>query len=146
VSVANGEAPSAASAAYARGDYVTAARLLRARAERGNAAAQAKLGFMYAYGFGVPQSYDIAADLYARAAEQGNSTAQYLLGLMYDKGFGVHRDPVLAFKWLNLATAGAAPGQRENYAKLRDAVASKLTRAQLEEGQTLSVEWRPIRR
>ncbi len=44
-----------AKAAYDRGDYATALRLLRPLAELGNAAAQHYLGKMYADGMGVPQ-------------------------------------------------------------------------------------------
>jgi TPR repeat protein len=39
-----------AAAAYARGDYVTVAKLLRPLADQGNAAAQANVGLMYATG------------------------------------------------------------------------------------------------
>lgn len=138
---AKAQSLSAANAAFARGDYATSARLLRAQAQRGNALAQARLGFIYANGFGVPQSYDVAVDLYTRAAEQGNPTAQYLLGLMYDKGLGVGQNVILAFKWLNLAAAGASRRERDYYIKLRDAVASKMTQAQLEEGQSLAIAW-----
>ena len=53
-------------------------------AQRGDARAQAILGFMYANGRGVPQSYDTAVDWYVRSAEQGDPTGQYLLGLMYE--------------------------------------------------------------
>ena len=43
------------SAAYVKGDYVTANRLLRPIAEQGVALAQLILGVMYADGLGVPQ-------------------------------------------------------------------------------------------
>lgn len=131
----------AANAAYARGDFVTASRLLSVQAQRGNAAAQARLGFMYANGLGVPQSYVVAVDLYVRAAEQGNPTAQYFLGLMYDKGLGVGQNVILAYKWLNLAAGAASEPERDRYIKVREAVASKMTPAQFDEGQALSVAW-----
>jgi TPR repeat protein len=127
----------------ARGDYVTAARRIIPLAQRGDAHAQAMLGFMYATGQGVPQSYDVAVDWYLQAAEQGEPTAQYLLGLMYDKGFGVTQNVILAYKWLNLAAAHAPPPNREYFLRLRDAVASKMTRAQLDVGQELALEFMP---
>ena len=94
-------------AAFARGDYVRAAGILLPLAERGNARAQAMVGFMYATGQGVPQSYDAAGYWYRLAAEQGDVTAQYLLGLAYDKGQGVPLDEVAAYKWLYLAASRA---------------------------------------
>ncbi len=44
-------------AAYNRGDYATALRLLGPLAEQGNAGAQLHLGQMYAQGEGVAQDY-----------------------------------------------------------------------------------------
>jgi TPR repeat protein len=115
------------------------------RAKRGNAHAQAVLGFMYANGRGVPQSYDLAVDWYGRAAEQGDADGQYLLGLMYDKGFGVNMDVVMAHKWLNLAAAHAPPHMREAFLKMRDAVGTKMTRAQIDLAHKLAVDFLPHR-
>lgn len=114
-------------------------------ARGGDARAQTVLGFMYATGRGVPQNFERAVDWYRRAAEQGDPTAQYLLGLMYDKGQGVQRDWVLAHKWLILAAAKATGRQREYYARIRDAVAFKLTSEQISEAQYLAAQWRPTR-
>jgi TPR repeat protein len=141
ISFAHAGTLDAGKAAYARGDYVGAARLLMPQAERGNAGAQALLGFMYANGQGVPQGYDAATYWYRLAAEQGNTTAQYLLGLMYDKGFGVPPNEVAAHMWLNLATAHAPQRNREYYLRLRDAVASKMTSGQIAQAQALAQEW-----
>src|SRR6516225_1287793 len=123
------------------GDPSTAIRRIGPMARRGNAHAEALLGYMYQHGLGVPQSWPAAVDYYLLAAEQGDPTGQYLLGLMYDKGFGVSRDVVQAYKWLNLAAAHGPPGNREYFLRLRDAVASKMTRAQLDLGQQLALEW-----
>ncbi len=131
--------------AYDRGDYVRAAKELSQLAHRGNARAQAALGFMYEHGFGVPQAYEEATALYSRAAAQGDATAQYLLGLSYDKGHGLPQNYVLAYKWLALAAAHAPKGQRDYYLRLRDAVASKLTPNQIADGQRLALFWAPAR-
>ncbi|MGO9358012.1 MAG: tetratricopeptide repeat protein [Xanthobacteraceae bacterium] len=112
-------------------------------ARYGNAAAATRLGFDYANGIGVPQSYEVAVDLYLRAAEQGDSRAQYLLGLMYDKGLGVPRDFILAHKWLNLAAGHASRRDRENFTKIRNAVAFKMSPEQIITAQRLAVEWVP---
>jgi uncharacterized protein len=114
-------------------------------ARLGDAHAQTVLGFMYATGRGLPQNFERAVDWYSRAAEQGDPTAQYLLGLMYDKGQGVRQDWVLAHKWLILAASKATGRQREYYARIRDAVAFKLTSQQISEAQYLAGQWRPTR-
>ncbi len=125
------------------GDYARTAKKLTLRARHGDPRAEAMLGFMYANGLGVPQSYDAATDLYMRAAEQGDSRAQYLLGLMYDKGFGVPQDYVLAHKWVDLAAANASRHDRENFIKIRNALAFKMTQAEILLAQRLALEWFP---
>jgi uncharacterized protein len=137
-----GASPAAAGPAN-RDDYVAQARRIIPLAQRGDAHAQAILGFMYANGRGVPQSYDVAVDWYLKSADQGDPDGQHLLGLMYDKGFGVTQNVIMAYKWLNLAAAHAPPQSRENFLRMRDAVASKMTRGQLDVGQQLAVEFVP---
>ena len=128
-------------AAYNRQDYVRASSIFIPLAERGVAPAQTWLGFMFQTGRGVPQNYTEAAMWYRRAAEQGDSLAQYSLGLLYDKGQGVPQDEVAAYKWLNLAAARAPKGVRENYARLRNALASKMSRGQIAAGQWYALRW-----
>jgi uncharacterized protein len=132
--------------AYARGDYIRTVHALNRQALRGNARAQALLGFMYENGFGVPQAYDAAADLYQRAAVQGDPFAQNRLGLIYDKGHGVPQNAVLSYKWLDLAAAHAPKRERDYYLRLRNAVASKMSSYQILEGQRLALIWAPGRR
>ena len=139
---ANGASLNQGKAAFSRGNYVLAAQLLAPLARRGNPKAQAMLGFMYENGLGAPQAYDIAFELYVGAAERGDPTGQYLLGLLYDKGHGAERDDVLAYKWLDLAAAAAPVRERENYQRIRDAVASKMSLNQVVEGQRLALNWR----
>ena len=135
---------SAGEGAYRTGDYPRAARKIVPAAERGDARAQAYLGFMYQYGRGVPQSYRLAIYWYRRGAEQGNPTAQHLLGLMYDKGHGVRQDGIIAHKWLNLAAARTTKQRyREYFLRLRDAEATKMTQAQIIAAQRLAVDWFP---
>jgi TPR repeat protein len=126
-----------------RQDYVSASRVFIPLAERGDPAAQSYLGFMFETGRGVPQNYTEAAMWYRRAAEQGDSLAQYSLGLLYDKGFGVPRDIVEASKWLNLSTAAAPPQAREARARIRDAVATKMTRGEIARARLRALEWAP---
>ena len=87
------------SAAFNRGDYKSAVRLLRPLAEQGDAEAQYNLGVMYDQGYGVPQDYAEAMKWYRKAAEQGDAEAQHSLGYMYRNGLGVPQDYVLAHMW-----------------------------------------------
>jgi TPR repeat protein len=107
----------------------------------GSARALGRLGFQYENGFGVPQNYVAAADLYRRAAEQGDAFAQCRLGLSYDRGHGVPQDIILAYKWLDLAAAGASRRDRDFYLRLRNALASKMSLAEVTEGQRLALIW-----
>ena len=110
----------------------------------GDMRAQSILGYMYQTGRGVPQSYVDAVYWYQRAAEQGDGRAQYLLGLLYDKGQGVKQNYIEAHKWLNIATAHAPPENREYSKRLRDAVATKMTRGQITTARWLAVRWVPL--
>jgi len=130
-----------ADAAFARGDYVRAVNILAPLAFGGDARAQAVLGLMFEHGYGAPQVYDSAAGLYGQAAMRGNPFGQAMFGLMYDKGHGVPQDFVLAYKWLNLAAARARKRERDHFLRLRDAVASKMSPAQIAEGQRLAMAW-----
>jgi uncharacterized protein len=142
---AHADAVARANAAYAHGDFIRAATLLTPPALRGDARAQAFLGFLYENGYGAPQAYDAAADLYIRAAASGNPFGQAMLGLMYDKGHGVPQDFILAYKWLDLAAARASLRERDYFLRLRNAVASKMSPAQISEGQHLALIWAPGR-
>jgi TPR repeat protein len=130
-------------AAYTHGDYVRAARELTPLALRGNPKALGLLGFLYENGFGEPQAYVAAADFYTQGAVQGDPFAQAMLGLLYDKGHGVPQDFIFAYKWLNLAAAHTIGPERDTYARLRNAVASKMSKDEIAEGQWLALHWIP---
>jgi hypothetical protein len=132
-------------AAYSRGDYVRASSIFISLAERGDAAAQAFLGFLFETGRGVPQNYSEAAMWYRRSAEQGNGAAQYSLGLLYDKGYGVPRDQIEAYRWLNLSTSVASPRDRERREKIRDAIGTKMSREEIALSRTRALGWAPSR-
>jgi TPR repeat protein len=76
---------------------------LRAKAEKGDAAAQIYLGYNYYHGDGVPQNYAEAVKWYRKAAEQGNATGQLDLGLMYEMGLGAKLDYFKAPYWYRKA-------------------------------------------
>ena len=117
-------------------DYAEAAKWYRLAAEQGNAAAQNNLGVMYDEGEGVPQDDREAVKWYRNAAEQGNASAQYNLGVMYDLGEGVPKDRVKAYAWLSLSAANG----KENAARGKDLLRSRMTAEQVAEGQELAAE------
>jgi TPR repeat protein len=120
--------------------YVAAAKVIRS-AKVGDVRSQAVLGWMYAHGSGVPQNYFLAAKWYQRAAERGHGGAQLELGLLHNKGQGVPQDLVLAYMWLNLSASNAVGEDRDFKVRLRDAVASKMTIAQVALAQEMAVNW-----
>jgi TPR repeat protein len=130
-------------AAFRRQNYSAAAAIFGPLAVLGDAEAQGYLGFMYANGYGVPQNYIEAANWLRVASEQGYPPAQYLLGLMYDKGQGVPQDYVLAYKWLDLAAARATGRNRDDWTRIRNAVATKLSLEQRTKAQALALAWQP---
>jgi TPR repeat protein len=102
----------AANAAYQNGDFATALRLARSRAEQGDARAQSLVGLIYYRGRGVAQDDTQAATWFRRAADQGDAAAQFNLGLMSEEGRGVPQDRAEAGKWYRLAAEqGHAPAQ-----------------------------------
>ncbi len=129
---------------YQSRNYVRAAPLLLVEAERGVPIAQTYLGYMYQNGLGVPRNYTVAATWLNQAAQQGEPTAQFLLGLLFDKGYGVPQDWVQAEVWLNLAASQASGREQEYWARVRDAVAQKLTLDQLAEARLRAFAWARI--
>lgn len=123
-------------AAYDRGDYATAVRLIRPLAEQGNAQAQNAFGAMHYHGHGVPRDFKEAMKWYRLAAAQGNISAQLNLGSMYYEGEGVTADLIRAHMWLSIvATQGNA-----NAVKMRDVVLKSLTAQQLAEAQAMALK------
>jgi uncharacterized protein len=121
-------------AAYGRGDYATAVRLMRPLAEQGNAQAQNGLGAMYYNGKGVAQDFKEAVKWYRLAAAQGYASAQLNLGAMYYEGKGVTEDFIRAYMWLSIA---AAKGDA-NAVQLRDAVSKYMIDQQIIEAQAIA--------
>jgi hypothetical protein len=128
--------------AFLAHNYVKAAAIFTKLAPHGNAIAQTYLGYMYANGRGVPQDFIVSAGWYRCASQQGVARAQYQLGLMYDKAQGVPQDYVKAYALVNLAVAKAGP-EREAWARIRDAIASKLSLVERTQAQQLSFEGVP---
>ncbi len=84
----------------------------KARAEKGDAAAQIDLGLMYDLGRGVARDYAEAVQWFRKAAEQGHARAQLLLGLHYQNGDGIRQDYAEAVQWYRKsADQGGAAAQ-----------------------------------
>ena len=92
-----------ATAAFDRGEYAAALALMRPLADQGNAAAQVRLGLMYARGHGVPRDDAGAVRWYRKAAESGYAWGQTNLGYMYSMGRGVAKDDARAVEWYRMA-------------------------------------------
>ena len=127
--------------AYGKGDYVTALKLLRPSADRGDVMAQVYLAQMYSLGGkfggkGVIQDYKEAAKWYHLSAEKGVVRAQYNLGVMYDKGQGVIQDYVLAHMWYNISASNGNDDGRHN----RDSIAKEMTPAQIYKAKNMARE------
>jgi TPR repeat protein len=106
---------------------------LRPLAENGNLDAQINLANMYFDGSGVPQDYKESVKWYRLAADRGSVDAQIALGFLYEYGDAVPQDYVQAYKWFDLADVPL----------YRDAVAAKMTPAQIAEAQQLTKESKP---
>jgi TPR repeat protein len=96
-------------AAYQGGDYVTAWKVLRPLALRGDAEAQLKVGEMYFFGRSVAKDYPKAKFWFVRAAGQGLAEAAHKLGIMYANGYGIRKDDAKAFSWYHLAAEQGHP-------------------------------------
>jgi uncharacterized protein len=117
-------------------NYKAAIKWYTLAAKQGEDGAQYYLGWMYQKGKGVKKDYETAVKWYTLAAEQGNASAQTYLALMYVFGRGVRKNPSYAYM---LAIMSAYNGFEEG-AKLRDALAKKMTPAQIETGHRLARE------
>ena len=116
---------------------------LRARSESGEAQAQYDLGHHYADGQGVDQEYEEAHRLWRLAAAQGLTMAMPDLGMSYDLGRGVPQDDVQAYMWWSLAASRfpMATGEREVAGGERDALARRMTAAELAAARRLARVW-----
>ena len=121
-------------------DDAEAVKWFRKAAEQGNADAQHSLGNHYYYGTGVQQDYTEAVKWFSKLADQGSRPAQIRVGECYQNGEGVQKDLVTAYMWFNLASYN---GRAEDK---REAIAKRMTKEQIAEGQKLSREWQEKRK
>jgi len=120
-------------------DYVQARQWWEKAAVQGDVEAATNLGTLYLNGQGGVQDDQKAVDWFRRSATHGNARALTNLGLMYERGRGVPQDFVMAHKWYIL---GAANGDKLG-AELRDALAKRMTPAQIFQARQRALEWKP---
>lgn len=113
----------AAEAAIAAKKYDAAIAELQPLADAGDGYAKWKLAQLYLAGHGGSAGEGI--ELLKQAAEAGEPEAQSRLGVLYAKGEGVPQSDVEAYKWLSLATRGAAPGVSRVMAETNQSIVSQ---------------------
>ena len=133
-----------ANAAYQRGNYAAAEKLLLPIAEGGNAYAQYRLGLVYLEATGELKSPEEAAKWLESAALQGQPHAQYKLGILYVNGNGVSKDFVQAYLWLSLSARHIA-GSGSEAVRQRDLIAARMSASQVAEAKKLVQKWRPMK-
>jgi TPR repeat protein len=78
----------------------------KALGEKGDAAAQFKVGLIYYFGQGIPRDYRESLNWFQKAARQGYAPAQYNVGYMHEKGDGTPQDYAEAAKYYRQAAEG----------------------------------------
>ena len=125
-------------AAYVNNDFPKAFTIVKPLAARGDAMAQALLGFMYEKGEGAPRDDSEGLKWIQSAADQGFALAQSDLATRYANGQGVPLNLVEAYKWAHLA----AVQHDEAAPKLITTLTSKMNEAQIQEAKQLLAQWK----
>jgi hypothetical protein len=87
---------------------------LRKLANQGDAAAQARLGWLYLEGKALARDMESGAYWMQKAADQGMPAAEFQMALLYRFGTGVRQDDRQGIEWLRRsALHGLAAGQFE---------------------------------
>ena len=110
----------------------------RNAADQGLAIAQLNVGLLYSEGHGVPKDKAEAARWYRKAADQRFALAQGELGRVYYLGWGLPQDYVQAYVSLSLTGSRWGPG-----AQYLEAVAAKMTPAQIAQAKAIVAMWKP---
>ncbi|MCC7038202.1 MAG: sel1 repeat family protein, partial [Alphaproteobacteria bacterium] len=126
-------------AAYGKGDYQRAAKILTPWAQQGNVSAQIMLGTLFMDGKGVEQDFDQARKWFSLAAQQGNVNAQYNMGIMCYNGDGGEQDDVEAYMWF----AVAAKNGSKSAARQLKPLSRKMPVDAFKEAQRKAAEWKP---
>lgn len=101
----------------AQGDFATCRDAGPAILRQGSAVspqAEFCIGYVYAYGRGVPKDVVAAVKHFRAAAEKGYTPAQNVLGVNYAKGIGVAQNWTEAVFWFRKAVTGGHAGAAVN--------------------------------
>lgn len=82
----------AAYTAFDQGQYLTALKLAKAAALKGEPQANTLIGRIYAEGLGVNKDEKLAVDWFRRGSELGDVQGSFALGLMLAEGRGIKKD------------------------------------------------------
>ena len=115
-------------------DKAKAAKWFRMAAEQGDDYSQYELAELHRWGTGVVQDYAEALKWYFASAKQGYKLAQDRLGYMYKEHFDNPKSNMLAHMWYNIAAANGA----HDSGRLRDQIASSMTKADIPKAQTMA--------
>lgn len=105
-------------AAYNRGYYSRAVKLLTKSAGRRHVGAMLRLGQMYDTGEGVIKDLKAAFAWYKKAADEGDRIGEYKVGMMYLRGQGIKRDYDEAAAWLKKSADKGYARAQTNYGSL----------------------------
>ncbi len=119
-------------------NHALAVPWLQKAADNGHVRAMYQLGDAFANGRGVVKSPLWAARWYGKAAMRGHRRAQYVFGVGHAAGLGMPVNRVEGGKWLRIAgKAGHADA-----ARVRKALAKKMTPVELKSARRLAAAWR----
>jgi hypothetical protein len=124
--------------AYVNNDFARAFAIVKPLAVRGDAMAQALLGFMYEKGEGAQRDDAEGLKWVQSSAEQGFALAQSDLATRYANGQGVSLNLIEAYKWAHLAIAQ----HDEASPKLITTLTAKMTAEQVQEAKQLLDQWK----
>ncbi len=102
-------------AAYNRGDYTMALKILKPLASEDQPDAAYILGEIYAYAQGVPQDYSEAYHWYLVGGRFGNPRAQMVLGSLTGGGLGVARSYRRSLEWYQCVVENEKSSTEDRY-------------------------------
>jgi len=121
-------------------DYSEALRWFRKAAEQGSGSAEVEIGELYEAGLGVARDLDAAEQHYGAAADRIRSIAFVKLAQLAEGGVGRPRNVVEAYKWYTLFLPFAGDDE-STYRARRDALASEMSRDQIDEALRRADQW-----
>lgn len=88
---------------YTEARFKDAIKYYYVLAQKGDAIAQYKLGFMYLHGEGIKSDICESTRWFDKSARSGQGFAQYEMSKAYYEGYGIGRDHIKAYLWIREA-------------------------------------------